>query len=64
MSNIYVILRHDMHQPGIDAIAAPKVVPSLKEAEAEVDRLNKLNSEKGCLYFWRATRWGDSSPHP
>lgn len=26
------------------------------EAEAEVARLNRLNADKGCVYFWQATR--------
>jgi hypothetical protein len=25
-------------------------------AEAEVSRLNELNDDKGCRYFWQATR--------
>lgn len=38
------------------AIAVKAIVWSVEEAEREVARLNKLNAEKGCRYFWRTTR--------
>jgi hypothetical protein len=37
-------------------LTVKKVVPTVERAEAEVKRLNKLNSEKGSIYFWQYTR--------
>jgi hypothetical protein len=33
-----------------------EILPTLDAAKEEVDRLNKLNRDKGCRYFWQATR--------
>jgi hypothetical protein len=32
------------------------IVWSLEKAESEVERLNELNEDKGCWYFWEPTR--------
>ena len=37
-------------------VTVKEVLLSQERAEAEVERLNKLNSEKGCRYFWQYTR--------
>ena len=37
-------------------VTIKRIVWNLELAEAEVDRLNKLNEEKGCHYFWQYTR--------
>lgn len=37
-------------------ITVKEVLLSQERAEAEVERLNKINSEKGCRYFWQYTR--------
>jgi hypothetical protein len=34
-----------------------EIVTTREAAEAEVERLNKLNAEKGCRYFWQQTRF-------
>jgi hypothetical protein len=39
-----------------DIIVVKKIVWTFEKAEAEVDRLNALNGDKGVLYFWRGTR--------
>jgi len=39
------------------AIATNEVVPTVQEAEAEVQRLNLLNADRNCRYVWRATRY-------
>ncbi len=42
-------------EPG-NKITIKEVVATQAEAEAEVARLNRLNADKGCVYFWQATR--------
>jgi hypothetical protein len=37
-------------------IAIKQIVWTLEEAEEQVVRLNALNAEKGCEYFWQTTR--------
>jgi hypothetical protein len=37
-------------------VTVKEVLLSQERAEVEVERLNKLNSEKGCRYFWQYTR--------
>lgn len=37
-------------------VTVKQIVWSESEARAEVDRLNRLNAQKGCRYFWQTTR--------
>ncbi len=37
-------------------ITVKKIVGDRETAMAEVERLNDLNQEKGCIYFWQTTR--------
>ncbi|MEY4394997.1 MAG: hypothetical protein ACO3GX_16885 [Gemmataceae bacterium] len=37
-------------------VTIKKLVRSRENAEQEVDRLNKLNSDKGCDYYFQITR--------
>jgi hypothetical protein len=37
-------------------VTVKEVVRDLGIAQAEVDRLNTLNQDKKCKYFWQATR--------
>ena len=39
-----------------DRVTVKSVVWSLDRARSEVDRLNGLNQDKGCRYFWQYTR--------
>ena len=39
-----------------DHITVKKVVWSEKIAQQEVNRLNELNADKGCQYFYQLTR--------
>jgi hypothetical protein len=41
--------------PGPSNVCVKEIVLSAEEAQREVIRLNKLNSEKGCAYFWQST---------
>ncbi len=58
--HVYAIVRIDDFQ-GIEVllkekISVKKLVWSQEKAMAEVDRLNNLNSDKQCTYFWQMTR--------
>lgn len=39
-----------------NAITVKAIVWDQDEAEREVARLNELNADKGCHYFWQASR--------
>ena len=38
-------------------VTVKEIVATGEAAEAEVERLNNLNAEKGCRYFWQQTRF-------
>lgn len=50
---VYAVLRleSDSADPEL-AVAIKEVVPTLQQAEAEVERLNRLNADKNCRYVW------------
>jgi len=55
---VYAVVRLELDVATPDlAVAIKEVVPTLEEAEAEVQRLNDLNADKNCRYIWRATRY-------
>ena len=58
--HVYAIVRvdtfHELEIPVESAITVKKVVWTQEVAEAEVIRLNRLNKEKGAVYFWQITR--------
>jgi hypothetical protein len=39
-----------------DRVTVKRVVRTLELAEAEVARLNEINADKRCRYFWQYTR--------
>ena len=39
-----------------DRVTVKRVVWSLEPAKREVERLNEVNAEKDCFYFWQYTR--------
>jgi hypothetical protein len=47
---------HDATVPARNRIAVKRVVWDQATAESEVERLNRLNADKGCEYFWQVTR--------
>src|ERR1700730_5043939 len=61
---VYAVLRleSDSADPEL-AVAIKEVVPPLQQAEAEVERLNRLNADKNCRYVWRATRYFPDGRH-
>lgn len=53
----FCVLRLDEGQGPIEErIAVTKVVFDLKLAKTEVDRLNEVNADKSCRYFWLPSR--------
>jgi hypothetical protein len=71
---VYAVIRldHDLRDLSSSGGATPQasviftvkeVLLSQERAEAEVERLNKLNSEKGCRYFWQYTRLVSDDEH-
>lgn len=56
--HVYAVIRVDVGMQDIEtAVTVKEVVPTMEEATAEVERLNKLNADKGCRYFWQTTRY-------
>lgn len=54
---VYAVVRIDEYLSGADAITVKEILPTLEQAEREVERLNRLNRDKGSYYFWQATRY-------
>jgi hypothetical protein len=60
--HVYGIIRVDQFRGLVEpeklplTITVKKIVREYETAKAEVERLNKLNSDKGCIYFWQVTR--------
>ena len=57
--HVYAVVRVDDFNAefGDGAISIKEILPTMEEAVAEVGRLNKLNADKECHYFWRMTRY-------
>ncbi|KNY25482.1 hypothetical protein [Pseudobacteroides cellulosolvens] len=56
-THVYAIIRIDKFIDDYkNAVTVKEVVLSLEDAEKEVERLNRINSDKDCLYFWQTTR--------
>jgi hypothetical protein len=49
-------LRRVFDEP-INHITVKEVLPTWEEAEQEVQRLNALNADKGCVYFASLARY-------
>ncbi|MDQ3707848.1 MAG: hypothetical protein M3387_00800 [Actinomycetota bacterium] len=58
---VHAVVRHDrFHGQDVDiatSITVVEVLPTKDQALAEVQRLNALNADKGCEYFWTPTRY-------
>ena len=56
---LYVVIRVDEFESasGDELITIKEILPTLEEAVAEVERLNKLQEGKRCHYFWRLGRY-------
>ena len=57
---VFAVLRVDDFQgadtPVETKVTVKQVVSTQQIAEREVERLRRLNAEKGCRYWWQATR--------
>ena len=62
---VFAILRYDEFQdpsvPIENRVTVTAIVSDQATAQAEVDRLNKLNGVKGCRYFWQNTRMAQAA---
>ena len=59
--HVFAIVRLDTFE-GLDvspedSIIVKKIVLTQETAESEVIRLNRLNKDKRCKYFWQVTRF-------
>jgi len=55
--HVYAVIRFDRHmQSWENAFTVKEIVRTQDIAESEVKRLNELNADKDCLYFWQTTR--------
>jgi hypothetical protein len=56
----YAIVRVDTFQddktPWVIRVTVTRVVWDEKTARSEVERLHRLNGERGAVYFWQFTR--------
>ena len=57
--HVFAVVRYDAFQDASvlpqNRITVTKIVSNEEAARAEVDRLNRLNGGKGCIYFWQVT---------
>jgi hypothetical protein len=59
---VYAIVRIDVPGDGAvspdwrNIVTVKGILRSLEAAKAETERLNSLNSARGCVYFWQMTR--------
>ena len=55
--HVYAIVRFDRAmQSWENSFTVKEIVRTQDIAESEVKRLNELNADKDCLYFWQTTR--------
>jgi hypothetical protein len=54
---VYAVVRIDGDYPVANAVTVKEILPTMEEASLEVQRLNKLNEEKGAKYFAQTTRY-------
>ena len=55
--HVYAIVRLDSFKESSEnSVTVKEIVSTQAMAEAEVERLNELNADKHCKYFWQVTR--------
>jgi hypothetical protein len=58
--HVFAVLRIDAEDENFSdlpcAVTVVKVLWSAEAAQAETERLNRLNAQKGCTYLWQITR--------
>ena len=62
---VFAVIRVDEFQ-GLDApieskVTVTQIVSTEEIAEREVERLARVNADKGCRYYWQATRFVEMS---
>lgn len=56
-TQVYAIIRIDNFGSGIkEKVTVKSIVFDIEVAEKEVVRLNKINKDKDCEYYWQTTR--------
>lgn len=62
-AQLYAVIRVDFRGRALSslddvrsAVSVKEVLPTLDEAQAEVERLNRLNGGEDTQYFWQMTR--------
>jgi hypothetical protein len=61
--HVFAIIRWDPDMAAVEhQVTVTKIVQTEQIAEAEVQRLNALNSAKGCRYFAQLTRLMTDEP--
>lgn len=67
-TQVFAILRFDSFQdPSVaiqNRVTVTKIVLDRSVADAEVQRLNKENGAKSCIYFCQSTRLVEASEQP
>jgi hypothetical protein len=54
---VYAVIRIDESASGDGAITVKEIVPTMEEAQQEVERRNRVNHDKPCHYFAQYTRF-------
>ena len=54
--HVFAIVRFDRFLSLENAFTVKEIVRTQEEAESEVKRLNEVNADKDCTYFWQTTR--------
>jgi hypothetical protein len=54
---VYAVVRIDDSESIELAVNITEILPTMEQAVAEVERLNKLNHDTGSRYFWQTTRY-------
>lgn len=54
--HVFAIVRFDRFLEHDNSFTVKEIVRTQEEAESEVKRLNEVNADKDCTYFWQTTR--------
>jgi hypothetical protein len=54
--HVYAIVRFDRSLEQQNSFTVKEIVRTEEDAESEVKRLNEVNADKDCTYFWQTTR--------
>lgn len=54
--HVFAIVRFDRFLEQENSFTVKEIVRTQEDAESEVKRLNEVNADKDCTYFWQTTR--------